>query len=287
MKQIKNFNIIAKKFWGQNFLVNEQIAERIAKNSLIDEECGAIEIGPAYGMLTKKIAPLYKKVVVIEIDRSLISHLKETLFLNNINNVKIINGNILKQNLKELITKEFNNLNVVVVSNLPYYITTPIIMKLMEEKLGIRAITVMVQKEVAIRLCALPKSRDFSSIGFTIRYYSNPKRLFNVSRGNFKPIPSVDSSVVKFNMRQNPPVEVANEKLFFSLIKESFKCRRKTILNSLSDKFGFKKSALEKVIDSCNIDINLRPEQLGLEEFAMLANKLELISLGKLKTWLK
>lgn len=264
----------AKKSLGQNFLINEAIAQKIAEASLVEGDCGAIEIGPAYGALTKKLAPLFKKVVAIEVDERLILQLERSLLQNNINNVKIIHGDILKQDLYKIILEELAGLNVVVAANLPYYISTPIIMDLMRPNLGIRAITVMLQKELAERFCAKPVTKNIGAISYPIWYYSMPKKLFNVPKGNFRPIPKVDSAVVKFDMLQQPAVKVVDENLFFILIRESFKKRRKTLLNSLSVCLGLNKNEFSSILNICGLDLNIRPEQLTLQNFAALTNLL-------------
>lgn len=264
----------AKKSLGQNFLISEAIAQKIAEASLAEGDCGVIEIGPAYGALTKKLAPLFKKVVAVEIDKQLILQLERNLLQNNINNVKIIHGDILKQDLCKIILEEFANLNVVVAANLPYYISTPIIMNLLKPGLGIKAITVMLQKELAERFCAKPGTKNTGTISYPLWYYSKPKKLFNVPKGNFRPIPKVDSAVVKFDMLQQPAVKVVDENLFFALIRESFKKRRKTLLNSLCVYLGLNKNEFSSILNICGFDLQIRPEQLTLQNFATLANLL-------------
>ena len=270
------------KSMGQNFLINPNICPKMARSCGVTENDAVLEIGPGIGVLTFELASLANKVVSVELDKRLIPVLDETL--HKFKNVKIINSDILKTDIKGLIDKEFPNQRVFVCANLPYYITSPVIMKLLEEKLPIESITVMVQKEAAERICAEPGSRNSGAISLAVRYYSDPKILFNVSRGSFLPAPNVDSAVIKLNLLKNPHVSVKNEKLLFDIIKASFSKRRKTILNSLSAGLSLPKKVISGVLDASNITNNLRAEQLTLEDFAVIANNLYSIKEGEKST---
>ncbi len=258
------------KSMGQNFLINPHVCPKMAMQCGANKDIGVIEIGPGIGVLTCELAKLAKKVVAIELDKRLIPVLDDTL--KNFNNVTIINDDILKVDLKKLILEDFNNMNVVICANLPYYITSPVIMKILEQKLSIESLTVMVQKEAADRLCALPGTRQSGAISLAVRYYSEPKLLFNVSRGSFIPSPNVDSAVIKLDILKEPSVYVNDEKLLFKVIKAAFSKRRKNIINSISSFIDISKEDLLFIIKKQNISPNLRAEQLTLEQFALIAN---------------
>ena len=264
------------KSMGQNFLINPNICPKMAKICGVTKNDSVLEIGPGIGVLTFELASLANKVVAVELDKRLIPVLNETL--NEFNNVKIINSDILKIDIKSLIEKEFSGQRIFVCANLPYYITSPVIMKLLESKLPIESITVMVQKEAAERICAEPGTRNSGAISLAVRYYSDPKILFNVSRGSFLPSPNVDSTVIKLSLLKTPPVSVKDEKLFFNTIKASFSKRRKTILNSLSAGLSIPKEVTSDVLKKSSLSTNLRAEQLTLENFAAISNNLYYIN---------
>ncbi len=264
------------KSMGQNFLINPNICPKMAKSCGFTKNDSVLEIGPGIGVLTFELASLANKVVAVELDKRLIPVLNETL--NEFNNVKIINSDILKIDIKSLIEKEFSGQRIFVCANLPYYITSPVIMKLLESKLPIESITVMVQKEAAERICAEPGTRNSGAISLAVRYYSVPKILFNVSRGSFLPSPNVDSTVIKLSLLKTPPVSVKDEKLFFNTIKASFSKRRKTILNSLSAGLSIPKEVTSDVLKRSSLSTNLRAEQLTLENFAAISNNLYYIN---------
>lgn len=260
------------KALGQNFLINPSVCPRMANECGATKQTGVIEVGPGIGVLTYELAKCAKKVVSIELDKRLIPVLNETL--KEFDNVKIINADVLKTDLKNLINTEFKNMPVSVCSNLPYYITSPIIMKLLEEKLPITSLTVMVQKEAAERICAKPGTRQCGAVSIAVSYYSEPEILFNVSRGSFMPPPNVDSAVIKLNIRKEPLVNVIDEKFFFSIVKAAFSKRRKNIVNSLYSGLSISKESVITALNQCNIDVNSRAEQLSIEQFANISNSL-------------
>ena len=269
---LQRYGFSFSKTLGQNFLINPHVCPKMAEQCGIDINTGVIEVGPGIGVLTCELAKRAQKVVAVELDKRLIPILNESL--SDFNNVKIINDDIIKIDLKQLIQHEFAGMNVVVCANLPYYITTPIIMKLLEEQLKISAITVMVQKEVAQRICAGAGTRLSGSISLAVQYYSEPEILFAVKSGSFMPAPKVDSAVVKLNIRKKPVCDVSDEKLFFQVIKAAFSQRRKTILNSVSGHFNISKKLLLLILNQIGISENCRAENLNLEKFAKLTNAL-------------
>lgn len=257
------------KALGQNFLVNPSVCPKMAELSGAGG-IGVIEIGTGIGVLTAELAEIAKKVVCIELDTRLMAVLSETLA--DFNNIKIINDDVLKVDLAKVIEEEFGGMEVVVCANLPYYITSPIIMSLLEQHLPIKAITVMVQKEAAQRLCAMPATRDVGAVTIAVRYYSEPKILFNVSRGSFMPVPDVDSCVIKLDVLQKPSVAVTNEKLFFTVVKAAFSQRRKTIPNCLAGVKGLSKAEVTELLEICGVSPKKRAEQLTMDEFKNIAN---------------
>ena len=263
-----NFNL--SKSFGQNFLINEQIPKDIVKGSGINKDFGVIEIGPGIGILTKELCIAAKKVVAVEIDNRLFPILKDTLA--EFSNVKVIAGDVLKIDLKKLIEDEFEEMDVYLCANLPYYITTPIIMALLEQNLPLKSITVMVQKEVALRLCANENSKDYGSISLTVRYFSDPKLLFYVSSKEFLPSPKVDSAVIRLDVLDKPSVEPKDEKLLFRIIKASFSQRRKTLANSLSNMSEFDKKLIEQCLLKLGKNENIRGEQLSLQDYCKLSD---------------
>ena len=258
---------------GQNFLINPSVCPRMAEMSGAGEKVGVIEIGPGIGVLTNELCKLAEKVVAIEIDKRLIPVLSETL--SDYDNVKVINEDVLKIDLNKLIEEEFNGMKVVVCANLPYYITSPIIMKLLEGNLPIEAITVMVQKETAQRMCAEVGTRQSGAVTVAVNYYSKPEILFNVSAGSFMPAPKVDSAVIKLNVFDKPAVQVQDSKMFFKIVKSAFGQRRKTLPNSLSSGLGISKSEINNLLSECGISLTARAEQLKLEDFKNIADKIQ------------
>lgn len=258
---------------GQNFLINPTVCPKIAEMGGAAEGVGIIEIGTGVGVLTHELAKRAEKVVAIEIDERLIPILDETLAEHN--NVKIINGDVMKLDLAEIIKENFEGLKVAVCANLPYYITSPIIMMLLESRLPLTAITVMVQKEAGTRLCAEMGTRDVGAVTAAVRYYSEPKLLFNVSRGSFMPSPNVDSCVIKLELHRDGRYKAEDEEFFFKTVRGVFSQRRKNLLNSLSSSMGMEKALITKAVEAAEIPANARPEQLSMEDFLRLAKELK------------
>lgn len=254
---------------GQNFLINPTVCPRMAEMGNAKPGWGIIEIGAGVGVLTAELARRADKVVCIEIDSRLLPVLDETLA--EFDNIKIVNEDVLKVDLHKLIEQEFAGMPVAVCANLPYYITSPIIMNLLEAHLPIASLTVMVQKEAAARLCAEPGSREVGAVSIAVRYYSDPKILFQVSRGSFLPAPDVDSTVIRLDLRDHPPVEVGSEEQFFKVVRAAFSQRRKTLPNTLSAGLGIPKAQAIEMLEKAGIPTNLRAEQLTLDQFALLS----------------
>lgn len=260
------------KSLGQNFLINPSVCPRMAEAGGAAEGCGVLEIGPGIGVLTYELAQRADKVVAVELDRRLLPVLRETLA--EFRNVVVINDDILKVNLKSLLAQEFGEMPVSVCANLPYYITSPVIMKLLEEKLPIASLTVMVQKEAADRLCALPGTRQAGAVSVAVRYYAEPELLFKVSRGSFLPAPNVDSAVIRLRVRKQPAVAVQDEPFFFLVVRAAFGQRRKTVHNSLSAGLNLPKEAVAQALAQAGISPAARAEQLTMEQFAVLTDTL-------------
>jgi 16S rRNA (adenine1518-N6/adenine1519-N6)-dimethyltransferase len=271
------------KSLGQNFLINPSVCPKIVNTSLSEgggtkcrREGGyALEIGAGIGVLTKELAKVCKKVVVIEIDKTLKPILDETLA--DCENVEIVWGDVLKIDLRALIAEKFGSEKIAVCANLPYYITSPVIMRLLEERLPLESITVMVQKEAAVRLCAAPGTRDCGAVSVAVRYYSTPKKLFDVSRGSFMPAPNVDSAVIRLDIGNDvlgvPHVE--NEQLFFRIVRGSFSQRRKQLANPLSAELGLQKEVVKNALKTAGLKPTARAEELTMEGFAGLYRELK------------
>lgn len=260
------------KSLGQNFLINPSVCPRMAELSGAGQGVGVIEVGPGIGVLTNELCTLADKVVAIELDKRLLPVLDETL--GEYDNLKVINADILEIDLHKLIEEEFSGMEVVVCANLPYYITSPVIMKLLEDKLPISAITVMVQKEAAQRICAEVGSRQSGAVTVSVNYYAKPKMLFSVSAGSFMPAPKVDSAVIRLEILKEPPVKVSNEKKLFSVVKAAFSQRRKVVLNSLSSGLSIEKERTAKILDEAGVPATARAEKLTLQDFAAIAENL-------------
>ena len=258
------------KSLGQNFLVNPGVCPRMAEECGASPETGVLEVGPGIGVLTAELAKRAGRVVSIELDQRLLPVLDETLA--DFSNVKIVNGDVMKLDLARLLAEEFPGMEVVVCANLPYYITSPVIMRLLEEKLPIASLTVMVQKEAAERLCALPGSRACGAVSAAVQYYAEPEVLFSVGRGSFVPQPNVDSAVIRFRIRKAPPVEVEDERAFFSLVKAAFGQRRKTVANSVSALLGLPKETVQRACEAAGVSPTTRAEQLSMEQLAALSS---------------
>lgn len=256
---------------GQNFLINPSVCPRMAEACGIGADGGVLEIGPGFGVLTRELAQTAGRVVAVELDDRLPAVLAETLAGQD--NVKIVSGDCMKIDLHRLIAQEFGHRPVAVCANLPYYITSPILMMLLESRLPVENITVMVQKEAAQRLCATPGTREAGAVTLAVQYYARAETLFSVSRGSFMPAPNVDSAVIRLTIRKEPPCSVADEAVMFRLIRAGFNQRRKTLLNSLSAA-GYSKEQLHAAFAASGIAPTARAEQLTLEDFASLANAL-------------
>ncbi len=259
------------KSLGQNFLINPTVCPRMAELSGAGQGVGVIEIGPGIGVLTNELCGLAEKVVAIELDKRLLPVLEETL--GEYDNIKVINADVMELDLNSLIAEEFKGMEVVVCANLPYYITSPILMKLLEDRLPVRAITVMVQKEAAQRICAEVGSRACGAVTVAVNYYAEPQLLFHVSAGSFMPAPKVDSAVIRLDVLSKPPVE-CDDKRFFAVVKAAFSQRRKVISNSLSAGLSMSKEQTLDLLERAGVPANARAEQLSLHQFADIANQL-------------
>ncbi len=271
---LNTYKIQANKSLGQNFLIDDCVIEKIIESSNIEKEDLIIEIGPGLGVLTERLLKKSNNVVVIELDKKMIEILQNRFCLNR--NLEIINNDILKVDLEKLIKnkKEQTNINKVkIVANLPYYISTPIIMKLLENRLEISEIIVMVQKEVAQRLGAETGTREAGAITYAVEYYAQATPIIDVPKESFIPSPKVESQVIKLEVRQNPKIEVEDEKLLFNIIQKSFMQRRKTLSNALiNNRISDSKEEVEKMFKTLEIPSNVRGENLTLEEFGKIAN---------------
>ena len=265
------FGFTFSKSLGQNFLINPSVCPRIAEMGGADENTGVIEIGAGFGVLTQELAKRAKKVVAVELDSRLIPVLQYTLA--DYDNVKVINEDVLKVDLPKLIAEEFPGMEVVVCANLPYYITSPIIMALLEQRLPIKAVTVMVQKEAGDRLCAPMPSRECGAVTAAVRYYSEPKVLFPVSRGSFCPAPNVDSMVIRLDVKDALPLEPEEEKKLFRVVKAAFGQRRKTLPNTLSAGLGISKAEAAEKLAAAGLKPTARAEELSMEQFCRLAKE--------------
>lgn len=255
---------------GQNFLINPSVCPRMAEECGAKKGVGVLEVGPGIGVLTHELCLRADKVVSVELDNRLPEVLEETLAEHS--NFKLVSGDIMEIDVKKLIEDEFKGLDVVVCANLPYYITSPIIMKFLEERLPIKSLTVMVQKEAADRLTAKVGSRESGAVTVSVAYYSTPEFLFNVSRGSFMPSPNVDSAVIKLNISDTPNVLVKNEKDFRKVVKAGFSQRRKTLSNSLSSGLGITKQVANQLIQNAGLTPTIRAEKLTLEDFGRLTD---------------
>ncbi len=253
---------------GQNFLINPTVCPRMAEMGNAQPGWGMIEIGAGVGVLTAELAERADKVVCIEIDSRLLPILDETLA--EYDNIKIVNEDVLKVDLHRLIAEEFPEMPVAVCANLPYYITSPIIMRLLEGPLPIRSLTVMVQKEAAVRITAAPGTRECGAISAAVWYYSTPKLLFPVSRGSFLPAPAVDSAVIRLDLPQELPEDLPPREDFFAVVRAGFGQRRKTMLNSLSAGLRWEKDATRALLTAAGIAENARAEQVTLEQWKAL-----------------
>ena len=257
------------KALGQNFLINPSVCPRMAEAAVTGDNTGVIEIGPGIGVLTNELLKSARKVVAIELDTRLLPVLDETLA--EYDDLKVVNADVMELDLNELIRDEFAGMDVTVCANLPYYITSPVIMKLLEDRLPVRDIIVMVQKEAAQRLTAAPGSRESSAITVAVSYYADTELLFGVSSGSFMPAPKVDSAVIRLTPRV-PDLIPIDEPTLFRMIKAAFAQRRKTVLNSISSSLPLDKSVMSDILWSAGIDPAARAERLTLDDFIRVAD---------------
>jgi 16S rRNA (adenine1518-N6/adenine1519-N6)-dimethyltransferase len=274
-KLLQQHNIVLKKSLGQNFLTDPHVLQQIITSAELDQDAGVIEIGPGIGALTEGLAAQAKQVIAVELDQRLVTVLQE-LFAEQ-PNVDIIHADALKLDFAALIAERFATCaQVHIVANLPYYITSPIIVKLLESKLPLTNIVIMIQKEVADRLLATPNSKMYGSLSVFAQYFSEPSKVIHVPSHVFVPRPKVDSTVLKLALRQQPAVQVADELFFFQVVRAAFAKRRKTLLNSLSSSlpFAINKAELTELLQAVGIDPSCRGETLSMDDFARLANAL-------------
>ncbi|MFZ3591019.1 16S rRNA (adenine(1518)-N(6)/adenine(1519)-N(6))-dimethyltransferase RsmA [Bacillus sp. DJP31] len=272
---MKKYGFSFKKSLGQNFIIDTNILNNIVDIAELNDERGAIEIGPGIGALTEQLAKRAKKVVAFEIDQRLLPILEDTL--SPYPNVKIIHEDVLKANVKDVIQTEFEEIkDIMVVANLPYYVTTPILMKLLEERLPLKGIVVMLQKEVADRMTAAPNSKAYGSLSIAVQYYTEARTVLTVPRTVFIPQPNVDSAVIRLMRREHPAVSVEDEDFFFTVVRGSFAQRRKTILNNLIHSLPqwFSKDQIIEALGEVNIAPERRGESLSIEDFGRLSNAL-------------
>ncbi len=270
IKDIKRkFGFEFKKAYGQNFLTSEKVLSEICES--VRGSHGIIEIGPGFGTLTDSLAKHFEKVVAIEIDKNLPEVLKYTLADHS--NVKIILGDCMKMDMKKVIEEEFGDAKVSLAANLPYYITTPIITTVLEGRLPLENMVVMVQKEVAERLCATPGGKEYGAISVLCSFFTEAEIVAKVPAGCFVPAPKVDSAVVLMKIRKEPPVSLSDEKMFFKVVRAAFSQRRKTLLNCLSGYFGGEKTRISQYLEEVGIDPGRRGETLSVEEFARISNR--------------
>lgn len=263
------FGFTFSKSLGQNFIVNPSVCPKIAELGGAESEVGVLEIGAGFGVLTNELAARAEKVVVVELDSRLLPVLSYTL--SDHKNVKVVNQDILKTDLPALLAEEFGEMEVVVCANLPYYITSPILMMLLESRLPVKSITVMVQKEAGERICAAMPSRACGAVTAAVRYYSEPQILFPVSRGSFYPSPNVDSMVVRLDVKKELPLEGEAEKRLFRVVKAAFGQRRKTLVNTLSSGLKIEKARAAEAIAEAGLKPTVRAEELSLDEFIRLS----------------
>jgi len=269
---IKKYGFSFRKRFGQNFLIDEHVLDKIVDAALIEEDDGVIEIGPGIGTMTQLLCELAEKVVAIEIDRDLIPILDDTL--SEYSNVKVINADVMKTDISRLIEEEFKGRKVRVVANLPYYITTPIVMNLLENRYPIESITIMVQKEVAERMRAVPGTKDYGALSLAVQYYADTYIAANVPPNCFIPRPNVGSAVIRLTVLKESQMDVSDEKRMFEIIRASFNQRRKTLANAVANYAGlsFSRSDVENALIKMELPVTVRGESLNLQQFAALSN---------------
>lgn len=272
---LQKYNFTFQKRYGQNFLIDPHVLEKIIHEAGITEEDTVLEIGPGIGTMTQYLCENARQVIAVEIDESLIPILQDTL--SEYNNVTVINEDILKLDINKIVEEKNQGKPIKVVANLPYYITTPIIMGLFENKVNVESITIMVQKEVADRMQAKPGTKDYGALSLAVQYYSEAKIVANVPPNCFMPRPNVSSSVIRLTRHTTPPVVVSDEELLFKIIRASFNQRRKTLTNGLNNAAGlpFSKDQVAEALKQMNLKETIRGEALTLEQFGILTDKLK------------
>ena len=269
---LQKYNFSFQKKFGQNFLIDTHVLDKIIQSANITKDDMVLEIGPGIGTMTQYLAQAAGKVIAVEIDKNLIPILEDTL--SGYDNVRVINEDVLKLDLKKLADEENNGKPVKVVANLPYYITTPIIMGLFENEVPVESITVMVQKEVAERICAAPGTSAYSAFSIYVQYHAKAEILFDVPADCFVPRPKVDSAVLKLTPLAQPAVETRDEKLFFALVRAAFNMRRKTLVNALGPVLAsaMSKEEIVALVEAAGLDARIRGERLSLADYARLAD---------------
>lgn len=270
---LQKYDFVFQKRFGQNFLIDTHVLDKIISSAQITKEDFVLEIGPGIGTMTQYLAEAAREVAAVEIDHTLIPILEDTL--KEWDNVTVINNDILKVDVRALAVEKNGGRPIKVVANLPYYITTPIIMGLFENQVPIDSITIMVQKEVADRMQVGPGTKDYGALSLAVQYYAKPQIVANVPPNCFMPRPKVGSAVIRLDRYEHPPVEVKNEKLMFRIIRAAFNQRRKTLVNSLknSGELNFSKEEIENALTGCGFSLTIRGEALTLEQFAELTNQ--------------
>ena len=272
-KILLKYGFTFSKALGQNFLINPNVCPQMAQSLNADSKTGVLEIGPGIGVLTKELCKVAKKVVSIELDKRLLPVLDETLA--DFDNLEIVNGDVMELDLKSLIKEKFDGCdNIKVCANLPYYITSPIIMMLLENELPIDEIVVMVQKEAGERLCAEVGTRQAGAVSVAVNFYASGEILFDVARESFMPSPKVDSVVIKLKLNDEDKYQIENKKKFFSLVKCAFEQRRKTALNSISNTMGVSKQKIAEIFTELGLEINIRPEKLTMQNFIDISDRI-------------
>lgn len=270
---LQKYHFVFQKKYGQNFLIDPHVLEKIVDAARITGEDCVLEIGPGIGTMTQYLAESAREVVAVEIDRALIPILEDTL--SSYDNVTLINEDIMKVDIQRLVQERNQGRPIKVVANLPYYITTPIIMNLLEKNVPLQSITIMVQKEVAERMQVGPGTKDYGALSLAVQYYARPEVVANVPANCFMPRPNVDSSVIRLTRYPQPPVEVADEKHMFAVIRASFNQRRKTLANGLANGMGIPREQVTEALGKMGLSATIRGEALTLEQFAQLSNLLK------------
>ena len=270
---LQKYNFNFQKRYGQNFLIDTRVLDKIISNAKVTKEDFVLEVGPGIGTMTQYLAENAREVVAVEIDKNLIPILQDTL--SEYDNVSVINDDILKVDINKIANERNDGKPIKVVANLPYYITTPIIMGLFESHVPLDSITIMVQKEVADRMQCGPGTKDYGALSLAVQFYAKPKVVLNVPASCFMPRPNVDSAVIRLERFKTPPVDVKNDHLMFKIIRASFNQRRKTMLNSVGNSgIGITKEALTNALETMGLPLTIRGEALTLEQFAALSNLL-------------